>query len=150
MTNPYSPPESPVEDPPEAPTYTEQVKREKNATRPLGVVAIVVMFALFSVLGVAQLILESDLWAIIYAAISAMLAYWFRGLWWGDSRERTIAVFVGFLIAAATCIGLPSGSIQAWSVGELTGAAEGIYFFLSACYLAYIRNDPFFSAPKVP
>jgi hypothetical protein len=148
MTNPYSPPNSPVEDPAKPHVYTEQYKREKNAARPLGVVAVVVMFVLFSVLGAALLLLDRDAWVVVYTAVSALLVYWFRSLWWGDDKERKVAVLVGFLIAAASYLGAPDGSIYSWSASELASAAEGLYFFLAACYLAYIRNDPFFAPPR--
>jgi len=146
MSNPYSPPKAPSEIPKNDTPYSKEYKRKKSATRPLGIVLIVVLFFVFAVASAALLMIEGENWWIVHAALSVLLAYWFRNLWWGDDRERKIAVFFGFFVAAITWLGNPEGAIQTWSISELTSFAEGCYCLLAACYLVYLRKHPFFKA----
>jgi hypothetical protein len=148
MSNPYSPPKAPLDNTPDEIVYSEDYKREKSALRPLGVVLVVVFFFVFSAIGATLLLIDGDLWWIVYIAITGLLTYLFRKLWWGDDGERKIAVFFGFVVAALSWLSSPDGSIQSWSASEFAGLAEGCYFFLAACYLIYARKSPFFQAPQ--
>lgn len=144
MSNPYQPPKTLLKDDSGRPVYSEQYKREKSAIRPMGVVALVALYFMFSVIDTFFQVAQGGLWWIGYVALTALFAYWFRKLWWGDGRERKIGVFVGFMIAALTYMGSPDGPVQSWPADELASLAEGGYFFCAACYLIYARRSPFF------
>jgi hypothetical protein len=148
MSNPYSPPKAPLDNTHDEIVYSEEYIREKSALRPLGVVLVVVFFFVFSAIGTTLLLIDRDLWWIAYMAATGLLTYLFRKLWWGDERERKIAVFVGFFVAAISWFGFPDGSPQSWSASELIGLAEGCYFLLASCYLIYARKSPFFQPSR--
>lgn len=144
MPNPYLPPTTPLKDDSQQPVYTDQYKREKSAIRPIGVVVVVALFFLFSAIGTAFQMAQGGMWWIGYVAFTALFAYWFRKLWWGDNRERKIGVFVGFMIAAFSYVGSPEGPVESWPADELASLADGCYFFFASCYLIYARKNPFF------
>ncbi len=146
MSNPYEPPKAHVED--RSRELSKEHKRVKSAVRPLGVVLVVALFFIFSAASAVLLAAEGDWWWIVHVAITCLLAWWFRKLWWGDERERKIAVFLGFFIAALTVLGGPEGSVADWTASELTSLAEGCYALLAACYLIYARKHPFFAGPR--
>jgi hypothetical protein len=145
MLNPNAPPKTSMQDITDKQKISVAYKSEKSAMRPLGVVVVVVLFFVFSVVGAALMMLEGDSWWIVNLAITALLAYWFRKLWWGDDQERKIAVFLGFFIAALSWFGSPDSSVENWSAMELAVLAEGCYFLLAASYLIYMRKSPFFA-----
>lgn len=147
MSNPYSPPKAPLDDP-NAPVYSEEYKREKRALRPIGVVLVVVFFFVFSAAGATLLLIDGDPWWVVNVTLTGLLTYLFRKLWWGDDWERKIAVFVGFFIAALSWFGSPDGSLQSWSASDLIGLAESCYCFLASCYLIHARSSPFFQVPR--
>jgi hypothetical protein len=149
MSNPYAPPKAPLDNTPDEIVYSKDYKREKSALRPLGVVLVVVFFFVFSAVGATLLLIDGDLWWMVYIAVTGLLTYLFRKLWWGDDGERKTAIFVGFFVAALIWLGGPDGSTQSWSASDLADLAEGCYFFLAACYLIYARNSPFFQTPQI-
>jgi hypothetical protein len=142
MTNPFSPPRAPVENPSDA----HDDYRMKSANRPNGILVVVVLFFVFSVLDVAVLLVAGDTWWTVVLGLTALLAYLFRKLWWGDERERRIAVFFGFFGAAISLFGFPDEPIPSWSAQDYVSIAEGGYLLLAASYLVYVRKSPFFSA----
>lgn len=145
MSNPYSPPKASV-DRPKNLIYSDEYKRGKSAIRPFGIVLVVVLYFAFSAASAILLMMEGGSWWVFDVVISGLLAYWFRKLWWGDEKERKIAVYFGFFIAALSWFVSPKGALQSWPVSDLIGAAEGCYFFLAACYLICVRKRPFFEA----
>lgn len=150
MSNPYSPPKAPLDERPSSPYQSAEYRRMKSANRPLGVVLVVSLFFAFSFASAAALMVEGEQWWVVHIAITALLAYWFRNLWWGEDKERKIAVFLGFFVAAISVFGAPEGDIGNWPLKEHVNAAEGLYFLLSACYLIYAKKNPFFASQPAP
>jgi len=112
--------------------------------RPFGVVVVVVLFFVFSAVDVVALFVDGDIWWIVSLALSGLLVFLFRKLWWGDAREREIAVCFGFFLAAIIFLGMPEGPPQSWPLREYANLAEGCYFLCAASYLAYSKRNPFF------
>lgn len=108
----------------------------------------VALFGLFSVLGAVTLAHQHDWWIVGYTALTALVAYCFRRLWWGDDRDRKTGVVVGFMVSAIIYFCSPEDPVQNWSASEFVDLAEGCYFFLAACYLIYARKNPFFAGPQ--
>jgi hypothetical protein len=144
MDDRYTPPGAALEVAPADHKRSAGYRAAKAAIRPIGVVAVVVLFFVFLAIDAAVLFIEGDLWWIVVAAISGVLAYWFRNLWWGSERERKIGVFFGLFCAGLWLLTLPDGPIRSWSVREFVEAAKGCYFGASAAYLFLARKSRFF------
>ncbi len=117
----------------------------KAAQRPQGIVIIAVLFAAFSALDTALLFLKGEVWWMVVLAMSALLMYLFRGLWWGDEPLRKVAVFLGFLFGALSLLLPPETPGQGWTLDEAVALAEGIFMVGLATYLMQIRTHPFFA-----
>jgi len=150
MTNPYAPPNAPLEGDSAHDKHSAQYKQAKSAVRPFGVVAVVTLFFVFSVVDVVALFADGDNWWIVSVGITGLLAYWFRNLWWGDERERKIAVFLGFFCAGLLLLGISHEPIRTWPPREFAELAEGCYFLCAASYLVYARRNPFFENSAAP
>ena len=149
MTNQYEPPKTRLTETTEDPVlkkYSPEWKAAKSPLRPFPVVLIVVLYFVFSTLGAIGVFLEGGLWWVPYVVVTIFIAWLFRGLWWGDERERSIGVFCGFVFALFSW---PfEVEEEAMTIFDHISMGESIYFILAALYLMSARGHRFFTASE--
>ena len=141
--NPFQPPKTPVE----RLDLEAALSRDprKVALRPLGLVIVVILFAVFSVIDSWLLWRQGDYWWLVVLVVSAALIYLFRGLWWGDNSLRKQAILLGAVLGTLSLVFPPDETSSGWSLDEIENLAEGIYMLAAAIYFAALRNHSFFA-----
>ncbi|HZX30293.1 MAG TPA: hypothetical protein VFF03_02980 [Rhodocyclaceae bacterium] len=143
--NPFSPPKSPVDPPNEGAGHPVRKDPRKNDSRPFGIVVVAALFVVFSIIDALLFLGKDDPWWIVILAVSALIMYLCRDLWWGNGKTRRLLATVGYVLGIAALVFPPEGSEESWSIDEIANALEGLYMLSGALYLTLIRNHRFFT-----